>query len=84
VRQLYVWRDATRERMDEVTRFARYRDVDGTQWPYQIDRERNGQKVYQMFADSVEINQDLPEDHFAIPTPSSRPFKPGKIEKKKR
>jgi hypothetical protein len=84
VRQLYVWRDATRERMDEVTRFARYREVDGTQWPYQIDRERNGQKIYQMFADSVEINQDLPEDHFAIPTDSSRPFKPGKTDKKKR
>jgi hypothetical protein len=37
-----------------------------------------------MFADSVEINQDLPEDHFAIPTEASRPFKPGKTEKKKR
>jgi hypothetical protein len=84
VRQLYVWRDATRERMDEVTRFARYREVDGIQWPFQTDRERNGQKVYQMFADSVEINQDLPEDHFAIPTEASRPFKPGKTEKKKR
>jgi hypothetical protein len=82
VRQLYVWRNAERERMDEVTRFSRYRDVDGTQWPSQINRERNGQKVYEMFADSVEINRQLPEDHFAIPTESSRPFKPGKIEKK--
>lgn len=84
VRQLYVWRDATRERMDEVTRFARYREVDGIQWPYQTNRERNGQKIYEMFADSVEMNADLPEDHFAIPTESSRPFKPGKVEKKKR
>lgn len=84
VRQLYVWRNAARERFDEVTRFSRYREVDGTQWPFQIHRERNGQKIYEMFADSVQINQNLPEDHFAIPTDASRPFKPSKTQKKKR
>jgi hypothetical protein len=69
VRQKFVWRDPqTRERNEEVSRFARYREVSGVQWPHQITRERNGEKVYQIFADSVIINQDLTDSIFAVPT----------------
>jgi len=76
VRQDWVWRDPdTHERNDEVTRFSRYRQVDGTQWPFQMHRERNGQKTYEMFADSVTINQNLDGDIFAIPDESTRPEK---------
>lgn len=76
VRQSWVWRDPqTRERNEEVTRFARYREVDGTQWPFQVNRERNKQKVYEMFAESVTINPTIDDKYFAIPTPSTRPFK---------
>lgn len=76
VRQTWIWRDPkTRERYDEVTRFSRYRAVDGVQWPYQVHRERNGRKVYEMFADSVAINRPIDDRYFAIPTPSTRPFK---------
>jgi len=27
-------------------------------WPFDIQRERNGEKIYQMYSDSVVINQD--------------------------
>lgn len=56
----------TRDRDEEVTRFDRYRDNGGIQWPQQITRERNGDKIYQIFADSVAFNQDLTDDLFTI------------------
>ncbi len=56
----------TRNRDEEVTRFDRYRDNQGIQWPQQITRERNGDKIYQIFADSVAFNQDLTDDLFTI------------------
>jgi hypothetical protein len=58
----------SKERDEEVTRFDRYRDNQGIQWPQQITRERNGEKIYQIFADSVSFNQDLTDDLFSITT----------------
>lgn len=76
VRQDWAWRDpVTRERNVEVTRFSRYRDVAGTQWPFQMHRERNKQKTYEMFADTVSINQNLDGNLFAIPDANTRPPK---------
>ena len=76
VRQDWVWRDpVTHERNVEVTRFSRYREVGGTRWPFQMHRERNDQKIYEMFADTVTINQDLADGLFAIPDASTRPPK---------
>lgn len=85
VRQQYIWRDPeTRERNVEVTRFSRYREIYGTQWPYQVHRERNGRKIYEMFADTVQINQKIDEKRFAIPDEKSRPFGTQNPPKKKR
>jgi hypothetical protein len=56
----------TRDRDEEVTRFDRYRENQGIQWPQQITRERNGDKIYQIFADSVAFNQDLTDELFSI------------------
>jgi hypothetical protein len=85
VRQQYIWRDPqTRERNVEVTRFSRYREVGGTQWPYQVHRERNGRKIYEMFADSVEVNVKIDERRFATPDASSRPFGTPNPPRKKR
>ena len=68
VMQKYSWRDPqTKERNDEETRYARYREVGGVQWPYQVTRERNGEKIFQMFAESVAINQDLTDNQFSLP-----------------
>lgn len=76
VRQDWVWRDPeTRERNEEVTRFSRYQEVDGIQWPTQIHRERNETKVYELFVETLQFNQQIDEQRFAIPDEDSRPMK---------
>lgn len=68
LRQEWSRRDPrTRLKMDEVTVFNKYRDVGGgAMWPFVVMRERNGAKIYEMFADSVVINQDLTDDLFTL------------------
>ena len=67
VKQSFSRLDAkTKDRDEEVTHFDRYRDNKGIEWPQQITRERNGEKIYQIFADSVAFNQDLTDDLFSI------------------
>jgi hypothetical protein len=52
----------------EVTVFGLYRNAGGgVMWPCNIRRERNGDKIYEMFADKVEINKDLKDDLFSLP-----------------
>ena len=36
------------------------------QWPYNIMTERNGEKVYEIFSDSVTINQGLSDNLFTL------------------
>jgi hypothetical protein len=69
VRQVFVRRDPkTRDRMEEVTYFSKYRDAGGgVMWPYAIERQRNGEKIYEMYADSVAVNQNLTDDKFTLP-----------------
>jgi hypothetical protein len=69
VRQTYKRRNPEYHDFDtEVTEFAKYRDVGGgVMWPYDIRRERNGQKIYEMYSDSVEINKDLKDSLFTLP-----------------
>ena len=57
----------TNEKDEEVTLFTKYRDVNGVMWPYAIQRERNGEKIYQMYSDSVEINKGLTDNLFTLP-----------------
>lgn len=70
VRQQFVRRvEKTKERFDELTRFAKYRDVaGGIQWPFQITRERNGEKIYEIFSESVKINQGFDDSYFTLST----------------
>ncbi len=68
VRQVYFRRDPeTRERIEEVTRFSKYRDVGGgVQWPFVIQRERDGEKIFEIFSETVTINQGLTDDLFTL------------------
>jgi hypothetical protein len=77
VKETWSWRDPkTKERNDEVTTFTRYRDTGGgVQWPYQIERQRNGEKVYEIFSESVTINQNLSDSTFASPALMAAPPK---------
>jgi hypothetical protein len=70
VRQVFYRRDPeTKERIEEVTLFTKWRDVGGgVQWPFNILRERNGEKIFEIFSDSVTINHNLSDDLFTLPT----------------
>jgi hypothetical protein len=82
VRQTYRRKNAvTKEQDEEVTLFARYLDAGGVQWPHQVRRERNGDKAYEIFSESVKINKDLADNFFTVPEPGAA--KPGTKPKKK-
>jgi hypothetical protein len=85
VRQSWIWRDPkTKERNEEITLFNKYRDAGGgIQWPFQIQRDRNGDKVYEIFSDSVTINQNLSDSAFAEPAAVAAPPKPVTPSRKK-
>jgi len=52
----------------EVTVFSKFRDVGGgVEWPCATLRERNGEKILEVYSDSVTINHDLKDDLFALP-----------------
>jgi hypothetical protein len=68
VKQSFRRRNETYGDFDtETTIYAKYRTVSGVQWPFDIRRDRNGQKTYEMYADSVEINKDLGDELFTLP-----------------
>lgn len=57
----------SREKVDEVTVFAKYRDVGGgVKWPYVIRRERNGERIFEMYSESVVVNQGLDDSLFTL------------------
>jgi len=68
VRQLFHRRDpVTKVRNEEVTIFGKYRDVGGgVQWPFNMSRRRNGEKIYEIFSETVTINQGLSDQLFAL------------------
>lgn len=70
VRQVFFHRDPTsKEKDQEVTIFAKYRDVGGgVKWPFNIMRERNGEKIFEIFSESVKINVGLKDDLFQLPS----------------
>lgn len=68
VRQEWERRDPkTRIRIVETTVFAKYRDIGGgVMWPWVIRRERNGDRIFEMYCDAVSINQGLTDDLFTL------------------
>jgi hypothetical protein len=69
VRQTFRRRNPQYNDFDtEVTYYAKYRDVGGgVKWPFDVRRDRNGEKIFEMYADSVEINKNLTDDLFTLP-----------------
>jgi hypothetical protein len=69
IRESYTFFDSlTNDRNEEVSVFDKYRDVgQGIMWPYSIERERNGYKTYQLFADNAQANVAIPNGMFDLP-----------------
>jgi len=70
VRQVFYRRDpVTKDRNEEVTHFTKYRETGGIQWPYAVERDRNGEKIYEIFSASVEVNDPkIAADLFVLPS----------------
>ena len=68
-RQLYFRKDPIdNTKLEEVSLFSKYRDVGGgVMWPFTILRERNGEKIFEMYSETVDINKDLKESMFTLP-----------------
>jgi len=68
-RQVYYRRDPIdNTKLEEASIFSKYRDVGGgVMWPFTLRRERNGEKVFEMYSESVEINQPLKDSLFTLP-----------------
>ena len=70
VRQFFRRRNPEYKDFDtEVSLFAKYRDVGGgVKWPYSIRRFRNKEKLFEIYSESVQINKDLKDDLFTLPS----------------
>jgi hypothetical protein len=70
IRQVFRRRNPEDKMFDtEESSFARYRDVGGgVKWPEDIRRTRNGEKIFEIYSESVKINQDLKDDIFTLPS----------------
>lgn len=62
-----AWDPVGRQRGTEVTDYSKYRESNGVQWPFVTHRERNGEVVFEMFADRVDVNATIPEKTFDLP-----------------
>ncbi len=69
IQQKFYRRDPqTKERFEEVTLFSKFRDVGGgARWPYAQRRERDGDKIFEIFSEKVSINQNLTDSLFMLP-----------------
>jgi hypothetical protein len=82
VRKVVDTRNAnTRMRNDEIEYYSNYHPINGIQTPFQITRERNGIKVYQVFFDKYEYNTSLSDSLFTKESLDERWAKIGKKEK---
>jgi hypothetical protein len=68
MRQVFKRRNPEFKDFDtEETFFAKYRETNGVKWPENIRRLRNGEKIYEIYSESVKINSGLKDDLFTLP-----------------
>jgi hypothetical protein len=70
IRQVTFRRDPkTNERIQEVSVFTKYRDVGGgVMWPFVMQRVRDGEKIFEIYSETVTINQGLTDNIFTLPS----------------
>jgi hypothetical protein len=85
VRAVYVSRDPqTHERTQETEYFSNYQRKQGIQTPFQDQRTRDGQKIYQLFISDCQFNTGLQPDFFTRQSLEERWHKLGGDKKKHR
>jgi hypothetical protein len=83
IRMVIDTRDAnTRMRSEETDYYSNYHPLQGIQTPFQITRDRNGIKLYQVFFDKCDYNTGLSPDLFTRESLEERWAKIGPKKKK--
>ena len=75
--------EKTRVTTKEIDLYSNYHPIDGIQTAFQIERSRNGIKIYQVFFDSCQYNTGLPASLFTKESLDDRWQKTGKGERAK-
>jgi len=84
LRKIVETRDPSSQlKSEEIEYYSLYHPIDGVQTPFQITRERNGLKVFQVFFDKCEYNTNIPDSLFTKESLDDRWAKIGKKEKNK-
>ncbi len=82
VRRQWTWREPkTRLLQKEMELLGNYRNVGGIQTPFYSMRERDGQKIFEIFLTTAAYNQNLPDSLFQRPPGPDRP-EPGRKKAK--
>ena len=85
IRKVVDTRDAnTRMRAEEIEYYSNYHPFSGIETPFQITRDRNGIKIYQVFFDKCDYNTNIPESLFTKESLDERWDKVGKKSKDKK
>jgi hypothetical protein len=85
VRKTVDLRDAnTQMKTEEIEYYSNYHPLSGIETPFQITRDRNGMKNYQVFFDKCEYNTNLTDSFFTKESLDERWAKIGKKDKKKK
>jgi len=64
----YRWDPIIKDRREELTRYSRYREAgNGVMWPHSIARERDTEKIFEMYSEEVKVDQPLAESLFELP-----------------
>ena len=85
LRKVVDTRDAnTRMRAQEIEYYSNYHPFSGIETPFQITRERNGIKIYQVFFDKCDYNTNLSDSMFSKESLDERWEKVGKKSKDKK
>jgi hypothetical protein len=84
VRKVVDTRDPkTRSKSEEIEYYSNYHPLEGIQTPFQITRERNGIKIFQVFFDTCHYNTDVSDALFTRASLEERWDKVGKKDKYK-
>jgi hypothetical protein len=62
------WDPVINDWREEVTRYSKYRQITNrVMWPFATTRERDTEKIFEMYSESVTVDDSLPDSLFQLP-----------------
>ena len=63
------WDPIINDQREEVTRYTKYREAgDGVMWPHDTQRERDKEKIFELYSDKVTVGGTLADGLFEVPS----------------